>query len=54
MGYPADRCSGRAHSHRVNVRWSMAANEDGTVKSDDELWAVYTGAGLDEGESTIA
>jgi thiosulfate/3-mercaptopyruvate sulfurtransferase len=32
----------------------MAANEDGTVKSDDELRAVYTGAGLDEGESTIA
>jgi hypothetical protein len=43
-----------AHSHRVNVPWSMAANEDGTVESDDELRAVYTDAGLDEGESTIA
>ncbi len=42
-----------AHSHRVNVPWSMAANEDGTVKSDDEMQAVYTGARLDEGESTV-
>ena len=32
----------------------MAANEDGTVKSDDELHAVYTGARLDQGESTVA
>ena len=31
----------------------MAANEDGTVESDDELQAVYTGARLDEGESTV-
>jgi hypothetical protein len=29
----------------------MAANEDGTVKSDDELRAVYTGVGLDNGEA---
>lgn len=32
----------------------MAASEDGIVKSDDELQAVYTGARLDEGESTVA
>jgi hypothetical protein len=32
----------------------MAANEDGTVKSDDGLQAVYTGARLDQGESTVA
>jgi hypothetical protein len=32
----------------------MAASEDGIVKSDDELRAVYAGAGLDEGESTVA
>jgi 3-mercaptopyruvate sulfurtransferase SseA len=38
----------------VNVPGSMAANEDGTVKSDDDLQAVYTGARLDEGESTVA
>jgi hypothetical protein len=31
----------------------MAANEDGIVKSDDEMQALYTGARLDEGESTI-
>jgi thiosulfate/3-mercaptopyruvate sulfurtransferase len=31
----------------------MAAHEDGTVKSGDELQAIYTGAGLDEGESTV-
>jgi hypothetical protein len=51
---PPTGAAAGAHSHRVNVPWSMAANEDGTVKSDDELRAVYTDAGLDEGESTIA
>ena len=38
----------------LNVPWSKAANEDGTFKSDDELRTLYTGAGLDEGKSTIA
>jgi thiosulfate/3-mercaptopyruvate sulfurtransferase len=31
----------------INVPWSKAANEDGTFKSDEELTALYTGAGLD-------
>jgi hypothetical protein len=52
MGTSPTGAAAGAHSHRVNVRWSIAASEDGTVKSDDELRAVYTGAGLDEGEST--
>jgi thiosulfate/3-mercaptopyruvate sulfurtransferase len=38
----------------LNVPWSKAANEDGTFKSDDELRALYTGAGLDESQPTIA
>ncbi|MET0819491.1 MAG: sulfurtransferase [Aeromicrobium sp.] len=37
-----------------NVPWSKAANDDGTFKSDDELTALYAGAGLDEGRDTIA
>ena len=38
----------------ISVPWSKAANDDGTFKSDDELRALYTGAGLDEGKATIA
>jgi thiosulfate/3-mercaptopyruvate sulfurtransferase len=38
----------------LNVPWSKAANEDGTFKSDDELRALYTEAGLDPGKDTIA
>jgi thiosulfate/3-mercaptopyruvate sulfurtransferase len=38
----------------INVPWSKAANEDGTFKSDDELRAIYAGAGLDESKPTIA
>jgi thiosulfate/3-mercaptopyruvate sulfurtransferase len=38
----------------LNVPWAKAANEDGTFKSDDELRALYAGAGLDESKQTIA
>jgi thiosulfate/3-mercaptopyruvate sulfurtransferase len=38
----------------LNVPWSKAANEDGTFKSDEELRALYGGAGLDESKATIA
>jgi thiosulfate/3-mercaptopyruvate sulfurtransferase len=38
----------------LNVPWAKAANEDGTFKSDDELRALYTEAGLDESKATIA
>jgi thiosulfate/3-mercaptopyruvate sulfurtransferase len=38
----------------INVPWSKAANEDGTFKSDDELRALYTAAGLDGSKDTIA
>ena len=38
----------------INVPWSKAANEDGTFKSDDDLRALYAGAGVDDGKSTIA
>jgi thiosulfate/3-mercaptopyruvate sulfurtransferase len=38
----------------INVPWAKAANEDGTFKSDDELRALYDGAGLDESRDTIA
>ena len=37
-----------------NVPWSKAANDDGTFRSDDELTALYAGAGVDEGKDTIA
>lgn len=37
-----------------NVPWSKAANDDGTFKSDDELKALYEGAGIDLGTNTIA
>jgi thiosulfate/3-mercaptopyruvate sulfurtransferase len=38
----------------LNIPWSKAANEDGTFKSDDELRALYSDAGLDDGKDTIA
>jgi len=38
----------------VSVPWSKAANDDGTFKTDDELTALYTGAGLDLSKDTIA
>ena len=38
----------------ISVPWSKAANDDGTFKSDDELRALYVGAGLDESIDTIA
>ena len=37
-----------------NVPWSKAANDDGTFKSDDELKALYTAAGVDWDKETIA
>ena len=37
-----------------NVPWSMAANDDGTFKSDDELKTLYSEAGVDWGKDTIA
>jgi thiosulfate/3-mercaptopyruvate sulfurtransferase len=37
-----------------NIPWSKAADEDGTFKSDDELRALYSGAGVDFGKDTIA
>ncbi len=37
-----------------NVPWSKAAEEDGTFKSDDDLRALYGGAGLDFSRDTIA
>ncbi len=38
----------------ANIPWSKAANEDGTFKSDDELKALYEGAGVDLNKDTIA
>jgi thiosulfate/3-mercaptopyruvate sulfurtransferase len=38
----------------INIPWAKAANEDGTFRSDDELRALYAGAGLDESKETIA
>ena len=38
----------------LNVPWSKAANEDGTFKSDDDLRALYSSAGLDDSKATIA
>jgi thiosulfate/3-mercaptopyruvate sulfurtransferase len=38
----------------INIPWAKAANEDGTFKSDEELRALYAGAGLDSGKDTIA
>lgn len=38
----------------VSVPWSKAANDDGTFRSDDELTALYQGAGVDLEQDTIA
>jgi thiosulfate/3-mercaptopyruvate sulfurtransferase len=38
----------------VNVPWSKAANDDGTFKSDDELRALYSQAGVDFDGDIIA
>jgi thiosulfate/3-mercaptopyruvate sulfurtransferase len=37
-----------------NVPWSKAANDDGTFRSDEELRALYEGAGLDLSGDVIA
>ena len=37
-----------------NVPWSKAANDDGTFRDDEDLRALYSGAGLDFGKDTIA
>jgi thiosulfate/3-mercaptopyruvate sulfurtransferase len=37
-----------------NVPWSKAAQDDGTFKSDDELKALYSEAGVDFDTDTIA
>jgi len=38
----------------ANIPWSKAANEDGTFKSDEELKALYSEAGVELGKDTIA
>jgi thiosulfate/3-mercaptopyruvate sulfurtransferase len=38
----------------LNVPWSKAANDDGTFKANEELLALYGGAGLDFSKDTIA
>lgn len=37
-----------------NIPWSKAANDDGTFRSDDDLTALYVGAGVDLAKDTIA
>jgi thiosulfate/3-mercaptopyruvate sulfurtransferase len=37
-----------------NIPWSKAANDDGTFRSDDELRQLYSEAGVDFGQDTIA
>lgn len=38
----------------VNIPWAMAAREDGTFKSADDLRSLYDGAGVDMKRDTIA
>jgi thiosulfate/3-mercaptopyruvate sulfurtransferase len=38
----------------ANIPWSKAANDDGTFRSDDELTALYSAAGVDLAKDTIA
>jgi thiosulfate/3-mercaptopyruvate sulfurtransferase len=37
-----------------NIPWSKAANDDGTFRSDEELTALYSEAGVDLSQDTIA
>jgi thiosulfate/3-mercaptopyruvate sulfurtransferase len=37
-----------------NIPWAMAANEDGTFKSPEELRAIYEGKGVSPRQDTIA
>jgi len=37
-----------------NIPWSKSANDDGTFKTDDELEALYSGAGIEGSRPTIA
>jgi thiosulfate/3-mercaptopyruvate sulfurtransferase len=37
-----------------SIPWSKAANDDGTFKSEEELRAIYTDAGVDLNKATIA
>src|ERR1700678_3358987 len=37
-----------------NIPWAKSANDDGTFKTDDELQALYDGAGVDFSKDTIA
>ncbi|AYY14515.1 sulfurtransferase [Actinobacteria bacterium YIM 96077] len=38
----------------ANIPWSKAANDDGTFRSDDELRELYSEAGVDLNNDTIA
>jgi thiosulfate/3-mercaptopyruvate sulfurtransferase len=38
----------------ANIPWSKAANDDGTFRSDEELTALYSEAGVDLSKDTIA
>ncbi|HEY1913970.1 MAG TPA: sulfurtransferase [Streptosporangiaceae bacterium] len=37
-----------------NIPWAKSANDDGTFKSDEDLQALYNGAGVDFSKDTIA
>ena len=37
-----------------NIPWAKSANDDGTFKSDEDLQALYSGAGVDFSKDTIA
>ena len=37
----------------VNVPWSRASRDDGTFRDDEELRAIYAGAGVDQGRPTV-
>jgi thiosulfate/3-mercaptopyruvate sulfurtransferase len=37
-----------------NIPWAKSANDDGTFKTDQELQALYSGAGVDFSRDTIA
>ncbi|MCQ4084024.1 sulfurtransferase [Streptomyces sp. RB6PN25] len=51
---PQEAAMQRGHvTTAVNVPWSKAANDDGTFKSDEELAALYAGAGVDTERETI-